>query len=196
MAVKDEIKRWQNEAVPMARKVVIGTILGLTIVPAITFSAGKAFGFWDNIVAIWRSPAAIAELTEELRHIRVPSEIFEVSERSGPPAGRCIEGQPCPMIVRARRFEYALACEIVPDSLTYYYLNPRTNEPSPVDIIRGTTRNLDTTWTNLSFTFSTPFGLSPDAEMCVKAKFRRCPGQIEGETVTQTDECFEVPVIR
>lgn len=191
MTQPSEFSKWRSEFMPSVRKAVIG----LTVTAIIAGSVSFASGAWRNIVALWHLPARVEDNHEAIQRLRIPSKIFEISERSGPVHGLCIGGEPCPMNIRVRRTREALSCRIVPGSVAYYYRNPRTNEVYDVQMVDGRPRDIGTAYINLAFTFTTPRGLAPDAELCVEPAYTGCPGQAKNSPpAKQAPECFNVPV--
>lgn len=185
--------------VAVARKMIYGAIAAglLSIVVAV---AWEPFRTWavsmihlpESVAENARATAANARAIDRLR---LPSNIFEVSPRSGPVRGHCVSGVNCVVKVRVRRLPDAMPCEIIAGSADYYYRNPRDNETHDVTIVSGQPRDVGTTWINLTFTLSTPFSLEPDAELCVRPAYLNCPGQLpEDGAIAPDEECFEVQV--
>lgn len=190
---KTELQKWRAEFGPMLRKFVIGGV----IAAAFTTGGSYAFGIKDNLVSLWNLPVAVAENSRQIQLLRIPRKIFEISDVSGPTSGYCVEGQNCSVNVRVRRYADALSCEINPETVEYYYRNPRTNEVHSVDIVSGRPRDVGTSWLNIPFVFSTPYGISPDAELCSQPEYTGCPGQSESDdAISQAPECFNVKVVQ
>lgn len=204
-----ELQKWRRDLPSAFRKSFIGVAVG-----AVTaFLLAYFTDVWAGIVAWSEYPEralqqreedralmiqnakAITLNTEAIRRLTLPKDIFEISDRSGPIEGYCIDGVPCEMNVRVRRKVAALACEIVPESVDYYYRNPRDNEIHDVFTLKGSVKNVGTTFINLPFTFSTPRRLRPGAELCVRPSFINCPGMSAGDApIDPAEECFEVPI--
>lgn len=168
-------------------------LLGVVMVAAMAWFTA----FRDEIREFSNLPDAVAANGEAIRRLSMPNRFFEMSERSGPLLGHCVEGENCRMRLRIRRFQDALDCLLAPDTLTYFYRDPRTNEVYDVTRIEGAARNIGTEWRNREFVFTTPTGVSPNAEFCANAKYTDCPNQIESDgQIGQPAECISVTVLK
>ena len=148
----------------------------------------------DDVAAL---AVSVDRNADAIRSLRQPEDIFEISQMSGPVDGYCIEGEPCAINIRVRMHPDALVCRVVPDTLIYYYRNPRNNEVYDAVLISGSQRDIGTGFINLQFTFSTPSNLIPNAELCVKPSYVGCPGMIPSDPpISPDEECFDVAIIK
>ncbi len=204
-----ELQKWRRDMPSAFRKSFIGVIVGGATAWVVAYSTD----LWSGIIAWAEYPEkailqreedrqlmlenarAIAQNSEAIRRLTIPTDIFEISDRSGPIDGYCIDGVPCEMNLRVRRKSAALACQIVPGTVDYYYRNPRDNEVHDVITISGAAKDVGTSYINLPFVFSTPRRLRPGAELCVRPSYVNCPGTSAGDAaIDPEEECFEVPI--
>ena len=151
-------------------------------------------GIKDDVAAL---AVSVERNADAIRSLRQPADIFEISRQSGPVDGYCVEGEPCAVNIRVRRHPDALVCRIVPETLIYYYRNPRNNEVYDTVLLSGSPRDVGTSFINLQFTFSTPSNLIPNAELCVKPSYVGCPGMIPDDPpISPDEECFEVSIMK
>lgn len=90
--------------------------------------------------------------------------------------------KPCRIKLRIRRLEPARECRIVPGSVEWGFVNPRSEifaHAERLDQPAG--RNVGLTWEDTFVTILTPTGLQPDANFTFIARYTHCPGWIEGE---------------
>lgn len=144
----------------------------------------------DWLVGMGTMPREIQKQGERIeavettvRRLTQPRKVFEVSRVSTRPvAGFCEEGEPCRIKLRIRRLEPAKECQIVPGSVEWGFVNPRSEifaHAERVDPPAG--RNIGLTWEDTFVTVITPTGLQPDANFTFIARYTHCPGWIEGE---------------
>ncbi len=205
-----ELQKWRRDMPSAFRKSLIGMIVGGSTAWIIAYSTDV----WSGIVAWAEYPEkaliqreedrkmmlenarAIARNSEAIRRLTVPTDIFEISDRSGPVNGFCIDGVPCEMNLRVRRKVGAIACQVVPGSVAYFYRNPRDNEVHNINTISGSAKDVGTSYINLPFVFSTPRQLRPGAELCVRPSYVSCPGMsANDDPIDPEEECFEVPIL-
>lgn len=199
---KTELQKWKAEFRQKFRTVFVVSVLTAIIAPFVGFAVAVVGGYGDELAALRRAPAQIEDLIELvernstlIQRLRIPTEIFKLEEESGPVEGFCVEEQNCRYKLRIRRFENALSCRLVESGFEYYYLNPRDNEQHFSERVAGRPRNVGTRPVNLDFTFTTPSGIAPDAQFCVKASYVGCPGMNEGDdAVPQEPQCVSVEV--
>lgn len=188
MTARDDL--WRT-----ARNSVVNTLVAAATALSLATVATVATGSAARLQALWQLPEAVEENRRAIEALRVPRFIFEIGERSGPVRGYCVEGEACQINIQVRRLRDALGCQLVPETVQYYYRNPRTNEITSVEILAGRPRDVGVRWIILPFTFTTPFGLVPEAELCVEPGYIGCPGQApDGPLATQAPECFDVPI--
>ncbi|WP_340289231.1 hypothetical protein [Sulfitobacter pontiacus] len=205
-----ELQKWRRDMPSAFRKSFIGMFVGGVTAGIVAYSTDV----WSGIMAWSEYPEkallqreedrqlmmdnarAIAQNTEAIRRLTIPTDIFEISDRSGPIDGYCIDGVPCEMNIRVRRKVAALACQIVPGTVDYYYRNPRDNEVHDVITFAGAAKDVGTSYINLPFKFSTPRRLRPGAELCVRPSYVSCPGMsAKDDPIDPEEECFEVPIL-
>ncbi|QFT47801.1 hypothetical protein FIU97_14560 [Roseivivax sp. THAF40] len=149
-------------------------------------------GFRSEIQSIWNSPKEVsrlsdaverngerlANLSDRVRVLSQPRDIFDISVRNtGPVDGYCIENRACRVQLRIRRLPESLACQIVRGSVQWGFINPRSDTfvaAQRVDDSRG--RNVGATWEYLYITLMIPPGLEPEADFTFEAFYTDCPG--------------------
>ncbi len=132
---------------------------------------------------IQRQGERLETVETTVRRLTQPRKVFEVSRiGTRPVAGYCEEGEPCRIKLRIRRLEPARECRIVPGSVEWGFVNPRSEifaHAERLDPPAG--RNVGLTWEDTFVTVRTPTGLQPDANFTFIARYTHCPGWAEGE---------------
>lgn len=181
-------KAWmKDEAIKFAFRQFLTIVItgAVALVTALIWEPAR-----DWLVGMGTMPTEIRKQGERLetvettvRRLTQPRRVFEVSRVSTRPvAGFCEEGEPCRIRLRIRRLEPAKECRIVPGSVEWGFVNPRSEifaHAERVDMPAG--RNIGLTWEDTFVTVITPTGLQPDANFTFIAKYTHCPGWVEGE---------------
>lgn len=192
-----------------AKKKIAGYIIGGIVLVIV----GLFTPLWTQAAQVWNSPVVMQQmlvtldevakaqedLQDEIRALRQPSEIFEVSQaNSGAIDGYCVEGEPCEMSLKIRRTQDGLRCNIVPNSTQWQFLNPRTDVVTPVAVIqKPPTRNVGIDWTVIPVTILTPKGLEPDADFFFEAFYSDCPNTIEGaDPISDVSSRIPTPIYK
>ncbi|WP_068115225.1 hypothetical protein [Tropicimonas marinistellae] len=152
----------------------------------------------ERLEAIWETPKAVAEmrsdigsvvavvedLSAEIRRLKQPEAVFEVSVFNTGPLRRayCVEGESCRLGVKVRRLPEALPCKIQPSRTEWGFYNPRRDTYAPALRIDGAPgRNLESGWDIIEVELKIPYGLEPNAELVFTAYYTGCPGTLPGD---------------
>lgn len=174
-------KTWMKEE---AQKFLFRQLLTILITGAVGLAVSFVFEpVRDWVIGMAQMPGRMAKVETSVRRLQQPERVFEASKVSTRPvAGFCEEGRPCRIRLRLRRLEPAKDCQIMPGSVEWGFVNPRSEifaHAERVDPPAG--RNIGLTWEDTLVTVNTPTGLQPDANFTFVAKYTHCPGWVEGE---------------
>lgn len=142
--------------------------------------------------------AGQARVTSEIAQLQLPDKVLDISSDSGPVMGRmCVGGDPCRFAIRWKVTPGGAACTILDEATRYYYINPRSGEEyvaRPIEPPSFASLK-PARYSNTGALISTPYGLAPDARLCIELRLADCPGQThDAPAMTAMAECFDVPI--